>query len=391
MKKIIIWIIAAVAIAVGVFYVYQKFFSPSQGVSEIARISSSKGTRAGNLGTVKAKRGNIVITISSFGHVRANREESLRFRTGGIVEKINVKQGEKVKKGQVLAALKSPSQQFQLLQAKNNYEKAKLEGIKSEIEEKKLSYESAYENYEKTLIKAPFDGEVTDIAVYEGDSVGSSTSIISLINRDKMYVDIDVDEVDIRKVAIGQEALVKFDAYPELTLPAQVSEISPIATAKGAITVIKVSLELNELDERIKPNFSTEAEIIVGKAENVLIIPEAEIIVGKAENVLIIPIEAVVERLGENFVTAVVEGQQRPIPIKLGIGSKEYVEVVSGLSEGQEIVANNYQLNEQFQKMAEEQKGKIGEKNMGAFREMQMMEKMQSIQKKPQARPGAKK
>jgi len=375
MKKIIIWIIAAVAIAVGVFYVYQKFFSPSQGVSEIARISSSKGTRAGNLGTVKAKRGNIVITISSFGHVRANREESLRFRTGGIVEKINVKQGEKVKKGQVLAALKSPSQQFQLLQAKNNYEKAKLEGIKSEIEEKKLSYESAYENYEKTLIKAPFDGEVTDIAVYEGDSVGSSTSIISLINRDKMYVDIDVDEVDIRKVAIGQEALVKFDAYPELTLPAQVSEISPIATAKGAITVIKVSLELNELDERIKPNFSTEAEIIVGKAENVLIIP----------------IEAVVERLGENFVTAVVEGQQRPIPIKLGIGSKEYVEVVSGLSEGQEIVANNYQLNEQFQKMAEEQKGKIGEKNMGAFREMQMMEKMQSIQKKPQARPGAKK
>jgi len=370
-KKIIIWVIVVILISVGTFYAYKKFFSVS---SETARISSLKGTKAGNLGTVKVERGNIVITISSFGHVRANREESLQFGTGGIVEKINIKQGEKVKKGQVLAALTSSAQQSQLLQAENNYEKAKLEGIKSEIEEKRLNYESAYENYEKTLIKAPFDGEVIDIGVYEGDSVGSSTSIVSLINRDKMYVDIDVDEVDIRKAAPGQEAIVSFDAYPELTSMAQVSEISPIATAKGVMTVIKVTLELNELDERIKPGFSTEVEIIVGKAENVLIIP----------------IEAVAERQGQSFVSVITEGQQQPIPIKLGIGSKEYVEVVYGLSEGQEIVANNYQLMEQFQGMVEG-RGMLGGRDMGGLEGIQMMQKMQSIQQKPQARPEAKK
>ncbi len=361
-KKIIIWVIVVILISAGTFYVYKKFFSASKEVnSGTTRISSLRTIKAGNLGTVKVEKGDIVLTISSFGHVRANREATLRFMSNGIVEKINVKQGEEVKKGQVLAALSSSSQQSQLLQAKNNYEKAKLEGIKSEIEEKKLSYEAAYENYEKTLIKAPFDGEVTDIAVYEGDSVGSSNSIVSLINRDKMYVDVDVDEVDIRKVALGQEATVSFDAYPELTSTAQVSEISPIATAKGAITVIEVTLELNELDERIKPGFSTEAEIIVGKAENVLIIP----------------IEAVAERQGKNFVAAITEGQQRPIPIKLGISSKEYVEVVFGLSEGQEIVANSYQLMEQFQGMAEGQKGILGGKDMGMFREMQKMQKIQ--------------
>jgi len=370
-KKIIIWVIVVILISVGTFYAYKKFFSTSKEVkSKTARISSLKGTKAGNLGTVKVKRGNIVITISSFGHIRANREESLRFMSSGIVEKINVKQGEKVKKGQILAVLTSSAQQSQLLQAKNNYENAKLEGIKSEIEEKKLNYEAANENYEKTLIKAPFDGEVTDIGVYEGDSVGSSTLIISLKNWDKMYVDIDVDEVDIRKVAPGQEATVKFDAYPELTLPAQVSEISPTATPEGAVTVIEVTLELNELDERIKSGFSAEAEIIVGKAENVLIIP----------------IEAVVENQGKNFVSIITEGQQKPVFVRLGISNEEYVEVVYGLSEGQEIVANNYQMVEQFQKMAGEQKG------MGTIRGMQMMEKMQSIQKKvPQARPGAKK
>lgn len=353
-KKIVIWMGVAMAIATGVFYGYQKFFSSSPEPSETTRLSSLQMRKTDNLGTVKVKRGDIVVTISSFGHVRANREVTLRFGTSGIVKKIEVKEGERVKKGQVLAMLDSPSQQAQLLQAKNNYEEAKLEGIKSKIEEKRLSYEAAYENYEKTLIKAPCDGEVTDIAVYEGDSVSSSTPIISLINRDRMYVDVDVDEVDIRKVAPGQEALVKFDAYPGLTLPAEVSEISPTAKSQGAVTVVKVTLELKEFDERIKPGFSTEAEIIVGKAENVLIIP----------------IEAVVERQNRSFVTVITEDKPQVRPIMTGISNGEYVQVLSGLKEGEEIVANNYRLMEQFQKMAEE-------KGMGAIREMQMMRRIQ--------------
>jgi len=353
-KKIVIWMGVAIAIATGVFYGYQRFFSSSPEPSETTRLSSLQMRKTDNLGTVKVKRGDIVVTISSFGHVRANREVTLRFRTSGIVKKIEVKEGERVKKGQVLAMLDSPSQQAQLLQAKNNYEEAKLEGIKSKIEEKRLSYEAAYEDYEKTLIKAPCDGEITDIAVYEGDSVSSSTPIISLINRDKMYVDVDVDEVDIRKVAPGQEALVKFDAYPGLTLPAEVSKISPTAKSQGAVTVVKVTLELKEFDERIKPGFSTEAEIMVGKAENVLIIP----------------IEAVVERQNRSFVTVITEDKPQVRPIMTGISNGEYVQVLSGLKEGEEIVANNYKLMEQFQKMAEV-------KGMGAIREMQMMRRIQ--------------
>jgi len=84
-----------------------------------------------------------------------------------------------VKKGQILANLNNSKQRAELLVAKNAYERAKVDSPKSEVEEKKLNYEAAYESYQATFIKAPFTGEITEVLAQEGDRVSSRRQLSS--------------------------------------------------------------------------------------------------------------------------------------------------------------------------------------------------------------------
>ncbi|GAH63561.1 unnamed protein product, partial [marine sediment metagenome] len=215
-KKIVIWVVVIALVVVGVYYVYGKFFSSKQ---ETQSFSLSPE----NIITVEG--GDVVRTVDAFGQVRPNRESLLRFASSGVLEKIEVKEGEEVKKGKVLARLKNAQQESQLLQAENAYKIAKVDASLSELEEKELAYEAALENYEKTLMKAPFAGKVAEILAYEGDSVSGSSEIIYLVNWDKIYVDVNIDEVDIKEISVGQPAEIAFDAYPQLRLPALVDSV----------------------------------------------------------------------------------------------------------------------------------------------------------------------
>jgi multidrug efflux pump subunit AcrA (membrane-fusion protein) len=326
-KKIVVWVVVIAAAAVGAYYAYGRFFSSEEKTQSFSLSPE-------NIITVEG--GDVIRTVDAFGEVRPNRESFLAFASSGILEKIEVEEGEKVEEGKVLARLKNAQQKSQLLQAENAYKKAKVDASSSELKERELAYEAALESYEKTLIKAPFSGEVAEIRVYEGDSVSGSTQIIYLVNRDKIYVDIDIDEVDIKEISIGQKAEITFDAYPELKLPALIDSVSPLAISKGGITVIEVTLELTQSDPRIMSGFSAEVEITVEEVHNVVRVPT----------------EAVVEQKGKHFVFLVEENAQRIVSVNVGKGNDEYIEVLSGLKENDRIAANAYQLFEQFKQQA---------------------------------------
>ena len=331
-KKIVIWVVVIAVAAVGAYYLYGEFFS-SKGKTESLAISPE------NIITVEG--GDVIRTVDAFGQVRLNKESLLTFASSGILEKMEVEEGEEVEKGKVLARLKSAQQESQLLQAQNAYETAKVGASASELEERKLAYEAVMETI---LIKAPFSGNVAEALAYEGDSVSGSTQIIYLVNRDNIYVDIDIDEVDIKEISVGQRAEIAFDAYPELRLPALVDGISPLATNKGGITVVEVTLQLTQGDPRIMSGFSAQVEITVEEVHNVVRVPT----------------EAVAEKQGSHFVYLIEGETQRIIPVKLGKGNDQYVEVLSGLKANDRILANAYQLFEQLKQepIKDEEKGK---------------------------------
>jgi len=334
-KKIIIWVVVIAVAAVGAYYLYGKFFSSKE---ETQSFSLSPE----NIITVEG--GDVIRTVDAFGQVRPNRESLLTFASSGILERIEVKEGDEVEEGKVLARLKNAQQKSQLLQAENAYKRAKVDASSSELKEKELAYEAALESYEKTLMKAPFAGEAAEILAYEGDSVSGSTQIIYMVNRDKIYVDVNIDEVDIKEISLGQQAEITFDAYPELKLPALVDSISPLATGMGGITVVEVTLELTKSDPRIMSGFSAEVEITVEEVHNVVRVPT----------------EAVVERQGRHFVLLMNENEPQMTMVRVGKGNDEYIEVLSGLKEDDRIAANAYQIFEQFQQQAGGAEGRGG-------------------------------
>ena len=351
-KKIIIWVVVIVVGVVGVYYVYGKFFSSKE---ETHSFSLSPE----NIITVEG--GDIIRTVDAFGQVRPNRESFLAFASSGILEKIEVEEGQEVEKGEVLARLQNAQQESQLLQAENAHKIAKVDASSSELKERGLAYEAALESYEKTLIKAPFSGNVAEILVYEGDSVSGSSEIIYLVNRDKIYVDVNIDEVDIQEISLGQQAEITFDAYPELELPALVDSISPLAAGMGGITVVEVTLQLTQGDPRIMSGFSAQVEITVEEVHNVVRVPT----------------EAVAEKQGRHFVYLIEEETERIIPVKLGKGNDQYVEVLSGLKANDRILANAYQLFEQLKQepIKDEKKGEVFPPGAGAIKELVPMGK----------------
>ncbi|MFQ5795646.1 MAG: efflux RND transporter periplasmic adaptor subunit [Candidatus Bipolaricaulia bacterium] len=320
------WIIIAmiiVVLGVGAFYGYQQRTTESEADAAL--------TPLGNTWTVQ--RGPIIKTIDAFGTVQPDREMNLHSKTSGTIQEIKVNVGDRVKEGDVLATLENTQQQLKLIQAENAFELAKISASERELKEKELNYQAALEEYQNTTLTASFSGEIFDIMVAEGEFVNSNTAVIYLVNRDVMHVEVDIDEVDIKEVSLGQRGLVTFDAFPDKRLPAQVTEVRPWAVDRGGLKVIPVSLQILQSDDEIKPGFSAETEIVVAQKRDVLIVPS----------------ESVVEQADLQFVTVVNGDETERVQVEVGLDTGTFAEILSGLNEGDVIVANNFQLFREFQ------------------------------------------
>ncbi len=302
------------------FYGYQRFFAAPAQTS-----NTRSSDRARDLNIVTVTRKDIVRTVAAFGEVFPKAEVVLRFKTGGIVQEILVHEGERVQKNQILARLSNAQQELKLLQAKNAYEAAKISAPPSEVQIKELEYKIAQEEYEYTILKAPWDGEVIAVHVHEGDTITNTTDIVTLLNRDELFVTVDIDEVDIREIALGQRARVTFEAYPNEGFDAEVSSIDYRAVSKGSTKAVAVTLKLLQNDPKIKLGFSAKAEIVVAEVTGALQVP----------------LSAIRTVGGKSFVGVVRGTTVEQVEVQVGVTTTEVAQILSGLQEGDRVLAVN--------------------------------------------------
>jgi macrolide-specific efflux system membrane fusion protein len=250
--------------------------------------------------------GSIRSLTSTTGEVKPQNRLEIKPPIGGRVEKILVKEGEKVKTGDILA-LMSSTERAALLDAAH---------LKSEEE---LKYWKKV--YNATPLIAPIDGEVIVRAVEPGQTVVATDAIIVL--SDRLIVKADVDETDIGKVKVGRKAIVSLDAYPEIKVEATVDHVSYESTVVNNVTIYEVDL----LPETIPDVFRS------GMSANVEVITESK------ENVLLIPLKATTKDKDENFVL-LKQGNGGIVKqrVRLGLSDDENVEVVSGLSTSDTVI-----------------------------------------------------
>jgi RND family efflux transporter MFP subunit len=176
-----------------------------------------------------------------------------------------------------------------------------------------------------TTLKAPFTGVVARITVAPGEQAGQNP-VLTLIDVSRFNVTVTVDEVDVARVAPGQEVEVLIDALGPPPLTGVVQRIAPQATNERNVTAYEVELEVTPGERPVRSGMTASATIITAKRENAISVP----------------VQAIREENGVTVVDVIVTNNGRTTlvaqPVEVGIRAGDRVEIVSGLQEGQQVL-----------------------------------------------------
>jgi HlyD family secretion protein len=223
--------------------------------------------------------------------------------------------------------------------------KLRLEDSKESVLQARANLEKVRDELAKTTIFSPLTGRVIKLNAEEGEVVVSGTmnnagSVIGEIaDLSEILAKVDVDETEVVLVKPGQSAVIKVDALPNKQYHGHVSEVGSKGFSRPAqpdVTFFDVEVLLDDPDEDLRPGMSVRAEI------NTAIHPKA----------LVVPIQAVVERdlksaktgaTEEADVVYVVEkGKAVQRKVKTGISDETRVEILSGVKDGDQVVTGPY-------------------------------------------------
>jgi HlyD family secretion protein len=350
----------------------------------------------------KVKKGDIASVVTGSGKVQAKNDVKIGATVPGLIISLPVKDGDLVKKGQLLVQI-DPSEYrsavaqatAQLSSAKANFEQSRQlherqqklyeKGLtskeqydasltqynvsKAQFDQSQASLRQAEDLLAKTTITAPMDGKITQLLKKEGEMVTGATynptEIMTISDLSAFEVEVEVDETDIAETRLGEEAKIKIDAFPDSSFKGEVSEIGNTAIITGYGTqdqVVNFLVKVLILDEvkGIKPGMSASVDITTASHKDVLNIPIAAMVMreekkdtlnvkskeGKSEA----QASSVKEEKGKEKkkeiegVFLVEKGRAKFVPVKSGIADQQNMEIVSGLKENDQIITGSYKI-----------------------------------------------
>jgi macrolide-specific efflux system membrane fusion protein len=275
----------------------------------IFAIWKRNNSQAENLKQITVTKGNIESKILSTGVVQPENRLEIKPPISGRIEQVLVDEGYVVKKGDVLAIMSSTERA------------ALLDAARARGSEELKRWESYYK---AAPILAPIDGTIILRNVQPGQTFTSADAI--LVMSDRLTIKAQVDETDIAQISLKQKTDVVLDAYPGQIMAAYVDKIAYDSKTINNVTTYIVDV----LPEKIPP------EMRSGMTANV------SFAVASKQDVLLVPTNAVKNKEGRHFVTlSPVSQGEKPIEkeVDVGITDGKMVEIVSGLSDGDVVLA----------------------------------------------------
>jgi len=200
-----------------------------------------------------------------------------------------------------------------------------LKSFEAQVRQAKAALDLAKYQLKNTQITAPISGKATSITVSSGEMISPSMPLLTIIDVNRIFVKVGISEKDISKIKIGQTVVLEIDAFPEEIFKGEV-------VSKG-VAVDQISKTLEVKIEILQP----EVDIPIG------VFARGDILVKTNKNALIIPSSALSRKKDGIYVYVIEEGIARQKEVELGIIQDERVEILSGLSVGQEIVVSGNQ------------------------------------------------
>ena len=293
---------------------------------------------------------NLVDEAQTVGSLRSRQGVVLRPEVSGRITQLNFRDGDRVKKGQLLVQFDDqlPAAQVQQAQAELNIAKANnsrnielvaqnfisrrtLEesAAAQQVAEAKLALARATESRLKII--APFDGLAGIRSVNVGDYLKDGADIVNLEDMDAIFVDYRLPERFQTKIRRGQSSAVELDALPGRKFAATVLAIDPLIDANGRSVGVRACIDNRRL--QLRPGMFARVNAVFGQRNSARVIPE----------------EAIVPQGGKQFVIKVVNGSTpnsrvtQRAEVKLGLRSPGKVEVLEGLEPGETVVTAGQQ------------------------------------------------
>ena len=349
----------------------------------------------------KVSRRTISARVKATGQITPEKKVQISAKVVGEVTRLNVREGDRVTEGQVLlqiepdvyqavrdqarAALQQAEEQIRSIQVRLADAKRTLqrqqelfaEGLTSQeqvdaarvavdttevqlavqrhaVEQARSSLKRAEDDLKRTIIRSPMDGVVIQLNTEKGETVvpGSTNlpgSVLMVIaDMSRIQAEVDVGEVDVVGVKLGQEAEVRVDALEGTVQTGHVTEIATSGVKDPAQGVIhfKVKIDIEDPDPALRPSMTAKVDIITAVHEDVPAVP-IQAVVKRALDESGSEIEGPETRRMDqsekkDVVYRFADGTAAVTPVTTGISDELWVEIQEGLAEGDEVIVGPY-------------------------------------------------
>lgn len=243
------------------------------GKKEKPTAAAGAGTVAVNVLEVKPDRfqDNMVVV----GNIKGGSEITLRFEVDGVVDLFEFRQGDKIRKGDIIAQLNQRDARLKLKKARLELDQMEklyaMGGVSlNKLEEARVAAEMAASELEKTVLRSPRDGVLGDKDAEVGEFVTPSKKVATLVNIESVMVSIGVIEKEIDRVFPGQKVVLTVDTYPGVDFTGKVENINPLVTGSRTMNV---EARLENEGGLLLPGMFARAKITVFEQDNALFLP----------------------------------------------------------------------------------------------------------------------
>ena len=275
---------------------------------------------AGGLTTAQAATASIN-GVSSIGSATFayQAERTLTAQAAGTVTSINVQEGSEVAKDDIILGLSGDDLTESIQSASESLRSAEIS---------MQNLQDAMNNY---TITAPISGTIIEKDAKVGDAVKAGDTLCIVYDLSYLEMSINVDELQISSISVGQQVQITADAVPDKTYVGTVTRVSMKGTANGGTTTYPVTIRIDDTDG-LRPGMNANAEIVVAEANNALVVPNAAVVRGS----YVLVTKDSPSAANADTAMEAPEGFVY-VPVKTGVSDDDYTQIVSGIQEGDTI------------------------------------------------------
>lgn len=200
-----------------------------------------------------------------------------------------------------------------------------IEQARAQVSQAQIQLDQANRRLRQAKLLAPREGVITAVNIKVGELV-SAQPVITLVDLSKLHINITVDEIDIARIKPGQDVLITLDALPDVELKGSIDRIAPTSANLSGVVTYEVRVLLAKTDLTLKSGMTANASVVLERRENALLAPNWAVRRDKPT--------------GKSFITTKVDDKTiKEVEVKIGLRNETVSEIVSGLTEGQVILA----------------------------------------------------